>query len=373
MGNVFDGTVSIIDARALRVISTLDVTPDGKTPRDPVQAAAYPTLISRNGVNYVQGLAISPGGRTLYVSRGYLGDTAAFELKSGRMLWRTEIAGLRSDHIGLSPDGRRLFVSALTANEVQVLDTRSGSIIGSFPTGDWPHVIEFSRDGSRVYVGSLGNQLLPSGLDGRHWLTVADAGSLHVLRNYSFDAGVRPFVFTADETVAFVQLSYLNGFVELDLTTGQIVKTVQLPVTGPGAQMKTSDYPNQAAHHGIALSPDGKTICDAGTISSYAAMISVQTLAPTRIIPIGDQPAEAVTSIDGRYCFLADRGPASNSVSVVSYKRQREVARIPVGQHPQEEELATIPAQLLPPPPPREHGHIREHRARQSRRAVGMP
>jgi YVTN family beta-propeller protein len=284
-------------------------------------------------------------------------------MKTGRMLWRTQIAGLRADHVGLSPDGRRLFVSALTANEVQVLDAKTGSIVGSFPTGDWPHVIKFSRDGSNVYVGSLGDQLLPSGLDGRHWLTVADARS-QVLRNYSFDAGVRPFVFTADGGTAFVQLSYLNGFVELNLDTGQIVKTVQLPVTGPGAQMKPTDYPNQAAHHGIDLARDGRTICDAGTISNYAALVSAQTLVVEKIIPVGDQPAEAVTSIDGRYCFVADRGPASNSVSVISYRQRREIARIPVGQHPQEEEVAAIPAGLVPPPPARERGHIRERRAR---------
>jgi YVTN family beta-propeller protein len=162
-----------------------------------------------------------------------------------------------------------------------------------------------------------------------------------VLRNYTFEAGVRPFVIARDGGTAFVQLSYLSGFVELNLSSGQLLATVHLPVTGPGARLQPSEYPNEAAHHGIALSRNGETICDAGTISNYAALVSARSLAPEAIIPVGDQPAEAVTSLDGRYCFVANRG--SNIVSVISYAKRREIARIPVGAHPQEEELATVP------------------------------
>src|ERR1035437_2801962 len=127
VGNLRDGTVTVVDERALKVLGTISVTPDGKTPQDPAQAAVYPLLVQSKGVNYVQGLALSPDGRTLYVSRGYLGDVAAFDVASHRLLWRLQVSGLRADHLALSPDGRRLFVSALTANEVQVIDTATHS------------------------------------------------------------------------------------------------------------------------------------------------------------------------------------------------------------------------------------------------------
>jgi YVTN family beta-propeller protein len=94
------------------------------------------------------------------------------------------------------------------------------------------------------------------------------------------------------------------------------------------------------------VSLDGSTICDAGTISDYAALIDRVTLRTLAIIPTGAQPAEAVTSLDGRYCFVADRG-TSNSVSVISYAQRSEVARIPVGQHPQEEAVARVPVSAL--------------------------
>ena len=105
-----------------------------------------------------------------------------------------EVSGVRADHIALSNDGRRLFVSALTANEVQVIDTAMHSFVGRFPTGDWAHVLEFTPDGKFIVNGSLGDQLLPSGVPTRDWLTFADPRTLEVKRVLKFDAGVRPFV-----------------------------------------------------------------------------------------------------------------------------------------------------------------------------------
>jgi DNA-binding beta-propeller fold protein YncE len=349
VANSVAGTVTLVDARTFRVLGALNIIPDGNTPRDPVQASVYPAIVARQGVNYAEGIAVSPDGQTLYVSRGYLGDVAAFQIATGHLLWRLQVSGIRADHVALSPDGRRLFVSALTANQVQVIDTHSHAFVGSFLTGDWPHVLEFSPDGHFVYNGSLGNQLLPTGLDGSKQITVADAQTLSVVRTYPFDAGVRPFVLTPDGRTMFLQLSYFNGFDELDLQTGRIVKTVNLPVSGPGAQMQPKDYPNQAAHHGIALSPDGAYVCDAGTISNYVALVSRPALTVAAIIPVGDQPAEALTSLDGRYCFVTNRGPGrhANSVSVISYAERREIARVAVGEHPMEEEEAIVPDSVL--------------------------
>jgi YVTN family beta-propeller protein len=349
VGNLRDGTVTVVDQSALKVLGTINVTPDGKTPQDPAQAAIYPLLVGSKGVNYVQGLALSPDGRTLYVSRGYLGDVAAFDIASGRLLWRLEVSGVRADHIALSPDGSRLFVSALTANEVQVIDTATHSFIGSFPTGDWAHVDEFTPDGRYIVNGSLGNQLLPGGVPTNDWLTFADPQTLQVERVLKFDAGVRPFVFSPDGSLAYVQFSYFNGFKVIDTLTGAVVSTVNLPVMGPAVGESPSQYPNQAAHHGIALSGNAGTICDAGTVSNYVALVDRATLQTRAIIPVGDQPADAATSTDGQYCMVPNRGtgPGGDTLSVISYVTGREVARLPMGDGPQEVLAGTIPDPVL--------------------------
>ncbi len=349
VGNLRAGTVTVVDQRALKVLGTIDVTPDGKTPQDPAQAAIYPFLVASRGVNYVQGLAVSPDGRTLYVSRGYLGDVAAFDIASRRLLWRLEVRGVRADHIALSPDGSRLFVSALTANKVQVIDTATHAFIGSFPTGDWAHVDEFTPGGRYIVDGSLGNQLVPSGAPTNDWLTFADPRTLRVKRVLKFDAGVRPFVFSPDGSLVYAQFSFFNGFKVIDSVTGRVDHTVNLPVRGPAVGESPSQYPNQAAHHGIALSGNARTVCDVATVSDYVALVDRRSLRTRAIIPVGDQPADAETSTDGRDCLVTNRGsgPGGNSLSVISYRTRKQIARLGMGDGPQELLAATVPDAVL--------------------------
>jgi DNA-binding beta-propeller fold protein YncE len=349
VGNLREGTVTVVDQGTWKVLGRIDVTPDGKTPQDPVQALAYPLLVQSKGVNYVQGLAVSPDGRTLYVSRGYLGDVAAFDIATRRLEWRLEVSGVRADHIALSPDGRRLFVSALTANEVQVIDTSTHKFVGSFQTGDWAHVLAFTPDGRFIVNGSLGNQLLPSGAPTRQWLTFANPQTLQVERVLKFDAGVRPFAFSPDGALVYVQFSFFNGFKVIDSTTGAVLHTVSLPVEGPAVGESPSQYPNQAAHHGITISGDAKTICDAGTVSDYVALVDGSSLRTRAIIRVGDQPADAETSTNGQDCLVTNRGsgPGGNSLSVISYRRAKEIARLPMGDGPQELVTADVPDSVL--------------------------
>lgn len=349
VGNYRGGTVTVIDQLTFRVLGRINVTPDGKTPQDPAQAAIYPALVKSKGVDYVQGLALSPDGRTLYVSRGYLGDVAAFDIASGHMLWRLEVAGVRADHVALAPDGSRLFVSALTANEVQVINTRTHRFIGSFPTGYWAHVDEFTPNHRFVVNGSLGNQLFPNGAPNRFWLTFADPHTLRVKRVLKFGAGVRPFTFSPDGRLVYVQFSYFNGFKVVSTSTGAIVHTVKLPVRGPAVGEPPSKYPNEAAHHGITLSGNGASICDAATVSNYVALVARRTLRTEAIIAVGDQPAEAETSGNGRLCFVTNRGPGRgcDTVSVISFAERRQIARIPAGKGPMEMSAGRIPLSVL--------------------------
>jgi hypothetical protein len=58
--------------------------------------------------NYAQDTDVSPDGRTLYVSRGYVGDVVAFDIASGRMLWTRPLNTVRADHMTLTRDWAQL-------------------------------------------------------------------------------------------------------------------------------------------------------------------------------------------------------------------------------------------------------------------------
>src|SRR5256885_11141429 len=214
VGNSGDGTVDLIDARTFQRLGVLNAIPDGNTPQDPAQALVYPALVSKVGINYVQDLALSPDGAVLYVSRGYLGDVAAFSLRTHALLWRVQIHSLRADHAELSPDGRRLFVSALTSDVVEVIDTTTHAIVGEIPAGDWPHTLGFSPDGRTVYSGSLGVQTLDTATsqtppsDGRHWLEAIDPATTRPLRApRQFSEGLRPLALAPHRATMHLQLS----------------------------------------------------------------------------------------------------------------------------------------------------------------------
>jgi YVTN family beta-propeller protein len=355
VGNSVSGTVSFLDGHTFANLGSFNVIPDlaqRLAEMDPVRRAAYAIVRQQEGGDrFADDVYLSPDGRTLYVSRGNLADVAAFDLASRTMRWRHQVAGFKADHAALSPDGTRLIVSATTVAKAQVLDTATGALVATVPTGTYPHANDYSADGTRIYNSSIGITVLPRLLDfakGDKLLTVIDARTFTVLRTYRFAEGIRPAVFTPDGTTMYAQLSYLNGFVEYNLGTGRITRTVTMPFSPAGQALSPDSYPNNSAHHGMAMSADAGRLCDVGTIDDYVAIIARPglTTAGTVTYPTGTLPYWATTSADGQHCLVSLSN--ANAVSVVDYTTAQEIARIPVGTFPQRERLARMAPEVLP-------------------------
>ncbi|MEV5444600.1 PQQ-binding-like beta-propeller repeat protein [Streptomyces sp. NPDC052644] len=354
VGNSADGTVSFLDARTYRNLGTLDVVPDLEEVlrgMDPLRRAAYEVVRQQaGGDKFVDDAHLSPDGRTLYVSRGNLGDAAAYDVATGRQLWRTHLAGLKADHAALSADGRTFVVSAITAAKAQTLDTATGRVTGEFPTGTYPHENMYSADGSLIYNMSIGVTSLPKALNflkGSKQVTVVDAKTLKVVRTHTFEHGIRPAVVTPGGRTMYAQLSYLNGFIEYDLEAGRTVRTVEMPFSPAGAALEPDDYPQNSAHHGMAMNAARDKLCTAGTIDDYTAVVSRPALTTDGFVhyPQGSLPYWSVTGPDGGTCWvtLSNR----DEVSVVDYATAKEVARIKVGDFPQRERTGRAAPEAL--------------------------
>jgi DNA-binding beta-propeller fold protein YncE len=351
VSNVVEGSVSLVDLEARRVLGALDIKPDGARVgffRDPLQSFAQQRLEDGGGLNYAQDTDLSRDGTVLFVSRGHLGDVAAFDLASGALLWRTPVAGIRADHMTRSPDGRRLYVSALIrgGDVVEVLDAASGTRLGRFATGLWPHDVHTSRDGERVYAASLGDMQREPAARGEaanaYEVTVVRAADLEVLARHRFDAGVRPFAVTAEETRLYAQLSNTHAVVAYDLAAREIALRRELPVA-PG--VRESDWDFEAPHHGLALTPDEETLCLAGRASDYAALVATADLSLLATVPVGDAPSWAALDAAGALCILANT--RSDDVSLVSVARREEVARLTVGRAPKHVTVGRVPEAVL--------------------------
>jgi YVTN family beta-propeller protein len=347
VGNAQAGTVSFIDSHTFAVLGTIDAIPDLQQRLDamnPIERIGYEIVNQQQGYKkFVDDIALSPDGKTLYVSRGNLADVVAYDVASRRQLWRFKVDGFKADHAAISPDGSRFVVSALTSEKDQVINTGTGTLVASFPTGTYPHANDYSPDNSVLYNSSIGNVGLGkalNGLKGKRQLTAVDPRTWQVTRTYQFEYGVRPALFMPDNKTMYAQLSYLNGLVEYDLQAGRIVRTVQLPFSAKAAAMSPDDYPQNSAHHGMAYS--GDRICAAGTIDDYTVLLSRPGLGVLGYVnhPTDSLPYWATTSTDGRYCFVSLS--KANAISVIDYATARQVASIPVGTFPQRERLGQL-------------------------------
>jgi hypothetical protein len=339
VANAFAGTIDLFSQRSLAHLERIDVATDYRecvsaagSPGEAAGCVADNQLAAEATLILLDDLRVSPDGRVLYVSRPSLGDVVAFSLRTERPLWRVTVAERLPDHLALSPDGATLLVSAKSADVVQVIDTRTAAIVDRFPTGESPHGNEYSEDGELVYNGSIGRRRASDGPPCRCWLTIADAATMDVERVIEFDQGVRPFHVMPHGNRAYIQQTFLHGVVEYSLRRERPLRTLQLPLTDESTLLDPNTDPRASTNHGLALSPDRTKICAAATVSDYVAIVRRRSLSVKGAVPVGEEPAWAASSDDGRYCLVPNR--ASDDVSVISYRRAEEVARLPAGDHP---------------------------------------
>jgi YVTN family beta-propeller protein len=122
-----------------------------------------------------------------------------------------------------------------------------------------------------------------------------------------------------------------------------------LPVSEEARKLRRDEYVLDSAHHGIAMNGAGTKLCVAGTMSHYAAIVSRESF-HYRINPLGALTYWATTSADGKYCYVSVAG--DNTMSIISYDTEQEVARVPVGFHPQRARVAKVSTEIFGAPAP---------------------
>jgi DNA-binding beta-propeller fold protein YncE len=365
VGNNWDGTADVLRFNqkpkpSLTRIARLNIIPDinermAEIATDPERLGyflAIRMLVGEGNDQYVDDMYSTNDGRLLIVSRPSLRDVVGIEIATGQIAWRFVVDGQRSDHMGLSPDGKHVAVSASTGNVVHILDTQTGQEVGRFPSGDSPHENGYSADGSKIFHASIGLVYTPADqpqLDttkgDRRFQVVdvsnpanpviikqLDMGQKLAEAGYpNMSSAVRPMALSPDERYVYFQVSFFHGFVEYDLLTDRVLRVANLPDFYGGPR---ETYLLDSAHHGIAMNGDGTRLCVAGTMSDYAAIVNRSDFAYQLIQkPEGAKPYWSTNSSDGKYCFVSWSG--TDSVSVLSYRDRKEVASIGVGDHPQ--------------------------------------
>ena len=372
VGNNWEGTADVVDPRTFQRLVRLDIIPDreerlAEIMADPAAAGYFQginVLIGEGNNQYVDDAFTSHDGRFLYVSRPSFKDVVAFDLATRKIAWRFQVDGYRSDHMAISPDGRTVLVSASTGDVVHAIDTATGKEAWRFESGDSPHENNYSADGNTIFHASIGEVYTPTdepaadSSKGRRYFQIVDANTHEIVKRIDMgqkleEAGypdmssaVRPMAIAPDEKQVYLQVSFFHGFVEYDLRRDRVLRLAHLPISEEASRLRREEYVLDSAHHGIAINPGGTKLCVAGTMSDYAAIVSRATFA-TKIAARGIKPYWSTNSDDGRYCFISFSG--DDRVSVVSYAREKEIASIPVGDHPQRMRMGTMRCEYLGP------------------------
>jgi YVTN family beta-propeller protein len=365
VGNNWDGTADIIDPHSFKRLAHINVIPDLQERLAAIRAdpeaygyfLAIRQLIGEGNDQYVDDMFTSHDGRFVYVSRPSLADVVGISLQTRKIVWRVPMEGHRSDHMAISPDGSRLLVSDSTANKVQVIDPRLGKKVAEFASGDSPHESNYSKDGSLIFHASIGLVYTPADrpvfdtTKGDRWFEVVDAKTYKILKRLDIgqilkangynrlSSAVRPMAIAPNEKTFYFQLSFLHGFVEFDLATEKPLRIAHLPLSEQAKNTPREQYLLDSAHHGLAMNPAGTTLCAAGTMSDYAALVDRKTFA-YKIFQVGRKPYWSTNSADGKYCFVSASG--DDQVVVLDYAAKKQVARIPVGDHPQRMRMGVI-------------------------------
>ncbi|SNR42575.1 YncE family protein [Blastococcus mobilis] len=371
VGNNWEGSATVVDARTYRPLRTIDTIPDRgarmtEILTQPDKLAFYLAIragVGEGNAQYTDDMFTTHDGRLLAVSRPSFADVVGIDLATGAIRWRFPMEGYRADHMGVSPDGERLLVSDSTANKVHELDIRTGAELREFASGDTPHENNYTADGERIFHASIGTVYTPT--DQPAFDTTKGQRVFQIVRNSdmgiesrwdmgkelaeaghpNMSSAVRPMAVAPDERYVYLQVSFFHGFVEFDTqaldadpsatydgepSVGAVRRVVPLPDRTNG--LPREQYVLDSAHHGLAMNGAGTTLCAAGTMSDYAAIVDRTTLRH-EIVDVGAKPYWSTNGPTGEQCWVSVSG--EDEVVVIDYATAEPVATVPVGNHPQ--------------------------------------
>ena len=421
VGNNWAGTATVVDANTLEVLKTgVNLIPDkaqelNDISLDPVALIFY--LVVQQGPGeghdqYVDDMFTTNDGKYLAVSRPSFADVVWIDIAKAVagapaaevIVHEEAMDGHRSDHMAVSPDGRRLLVSDSTKAQVieysmvnETLPNGTAITLGqrlrTFVSGETPHESNYTADGSRIFHASIGKVYTPGDatfigplnitgvhnlLKGNRWFQIVRNSDFAVTQRWDMgkelneagypgmSAAVRPMAVAPDERYVYFQVSFFHGLVEYDTLApdknglvdytvggikeprfGAVKRVVNLPNRIP--EVGREKYVNDSAHHGLSIDAAGETLCVAGTMDDYAALVDRATMEytifDTETTGHGYLKPYWTTEGLNNTCWISLSD--SDSVAVIDFETKQELAYLPVGDHPQRVRAGVVPEAVI--------------------------
>jgi YVTN family beta-propeller protein len=230
-------------------------------------------------------VAISPDGRTAYVSNELAGTVSVIDTATDSVVGAPIAAGNNPGVVALTPNGATLYVTDELANTVSVIDTATRTAIGSINVGSFPSGIAVAPDGLSAYVSNAG------------------ANTVSVIDTLTNTVDPAPIVvgeeplgiaFTPDGAKAFVANGNSKSVSVIDVRTNAV----------EGAAIKVGKEPGA-----IAVTTDGSRAYVANDESNSVSVIDTATdQVIGTAIKVGSGPTGIAITPDGRTAYVAQSG-----------------------------------------------------------------
>jgi YVTN family beta-propeller protein len=317
-----------MQAASVRIIQT-NSAGDDVSLIDPATNKVVGTI---KGIEVNHGAAAAPDGSKFYISNESRSTLEIVDAKTLKIIKSVPLTA-HPNNISISKDGKRVYVAIVRApGYVDVIDTASQERVKTIPIKGGVHNTYVTPDGQWVVAGSIPGKTI----------TVINQKTEEIAWVMEMDLGIRPMAFTTNPDGStkwiLVQLSEFNGFAVVDFATHKEIKRITLPEL-PAGKAKYLFGGNES--HGMAVTPDQKTLVVNSRLNSSVYLYSLPDLSLQASIEVGKSPDWVTLTPDGKKAYVACA--ASDSVSVVDIAAKREVAKIPVGQVPKRNVTAILP------------------------------
>jgi YVTN family beta-propeller protein len=274
----------------------------------------------------IHGLAIQADGRRLFATVESDNTLRVVDTATNKGIAAIKLTG-RPNQCAVTPDGHYVAVPIRDKNAVDIVDIEQQKVVQTLPVSQ-PHNA-FNADSNRyIFVSAMGaNQI-----------NVIDLTTMTYSAKVTVGGIPRPYVVTPNGATMYVAVTDLHGFMKVDVASGK-TQRVEMPAENHTPKERTYE-PSNTLTHGLALSPDGSELWVTSLLDDSLYVYDMKADKITGRVQVGDGPNWVTFSPDGKYVCVSNTG--TDDVSIIDVKARREVKRVKVGKAPKRVVAAAI-------------------------------
>lgn len=276
------------------------------------------------------GVVGAPDGSQIYITNEVMHSLDIVDARTLRVKRRIPLSG-RPNNLGVTSDGSKVYVAIMEMpGSVDIIDVASMTNVKTVSTNGAIHNVYVTPDSRYAVAGSVHTS----------FISVIDTRTDELVWDLEMSSGIRPMTFDTNPDGStkniFVQLSGFHGFAVVDFDSRKEIARVEHPAV-PGEEAHLDGLQGAPAH-GLAVSPDGKTLWSTSKVYSHVYIHSLPDLKEIGRVFVGQHPEWITFTPDGKRAYIGAAG--DNVTYAVDAINMKAIAKIPVGQVPKR--IATV-------------------------------